>query len=221
MLYLVTKNWATAQRNHCIGSLVQGYLSVTCWDISSSKRLVLIWESHLGKPSLLNSNGIFMTILQFFKGESNLVRPLLESMHLTGLLSKAVWQGCISKKKKKISICNQCAYKDVYQVLNETEVSEEGEAALIWRDRNGKSNGVERVTSWFQRWSPKLDQPHFKFLLYPRLVLRTSEIYCSRLTLSWNATDLREGCWCPFLLLHGSGEEHTGFRVKSRVQIPT
>ena len=43
------------------------------------------------------------------------------------------------QKKKKISICNQCAYKDVYQVLNETEVSEEGEAALIWRDRMEKA----------------------------------------------------------------------------------
>ena len=136
MLYLVTKNWATAQRNHCLGTLVQGHLSVTRWDISSSKSLVLIWESHLEKSSLLNSNGIFMTILQFFKGESNLVRPLLESMHLTGLLSKAVWQWCLSKK---ISICNQCAYKDVYQVLNETEVSEEGEAALIWRGRKENS----------------------------------------------------------------------------------
>lgn len=143
MLYLVTKNWATAQRNHCIGSLVQGYLSVTCWDISSSKRLVLIWESHLGKPSLLNSNGIFMTILQFFKGESNLVRPLLESMHLTGLLSKAVWQGCISKKKKKSAFAINVHTRMFIKSLMRLKYQKRGR--LLWSGE----------TEWKKQWSWK------------------------------------------------------------------
>lgn len=143
MLYLVTKNWATAQRNHCIGSLVQGYLSVTCWDISSSKRLVLIWESHLGKPSLLNSNGIFMTILQFFKGEPNLVRPLLESRHLTGLLSKAVWQWCISKKKKKSAFAINVHTRMFIKSLMRLKYQKRGR--LLWSGE----------TEWKKQWSWK------------------------------------------------------------------
>lgn len=61
-------------------------------------------------------------------------------MRLTGLLSKAVWQWCISKKKKKSAFTiNVLTRKDVIGVLNETEVSKRGEAALIWRGRMEKA----------------------------------------------------------------------------------
>lgn len=104
----------------------------------NSKRLVLIWESHLGKSSLFKSSAISMGILQYHKEESKLVRPLLEPMHLMPSFTSSL--ATLHFQKSAAFAINVHAKMFTKSLVRLAEISEKMRGcSLIWTGRIEKA----------------------------------------------------------------------------------